>query len=783
MNHKALVLLAALSVHAIAAGQSGGGLGLRSEQALIRGELGDDERAASLAQVRADLEYVKKNFVDDMRHSQGWGRTVAQAFRAADAVPYVGALGLGRDFVDWQTGKMDAQLAQWATYGLEKLKAEGKLSLATPGDVANMLLSSRGPFKDDPDVVREAVASFVVRHLGANVTDLQARITSLAKSAGASQRLTGQRLQEFLGVAKKLEQSQLALENESKAIKRRLEPSDAERAQDVLRGVSANAQAIASLFPNDKNVQKISSFVGRAAEFGSYAVLAAGTGGAAFVLPAIASGMSLLKGGGRSESAAVLAALRRLETIINERFIEVNTKLDAIYSQTLLITALVKQDLLQELWLCGEILRTNKSGDKLLPNSRLYRIELGPAFGTREDLEAVFSLVDQRLPGCKAGLQANFPTDAPAAVFRLSVGSDDPDWQVGDLAIPQAQRKLAAEYLGEQLTTSLSALSPLLGKRSLHALSEPSAISVASLKEKIAAIERLEKEPTLDEGAFSLPLNPGLVARAGGYALAMHNTFVLIGGDRFTGKADGSPAAGRSLTDGVYLVVTRTAAQQRMVAGDALLPIVSAIRHEPDIKPGNIANWKSWIERGWLPASFPADVTPSSQKEYKRIRDGILVALTVNRQLRENVLTWELQSDLIDIGTVNRVRIALAARSFALLPRAWLSVHGVRWQTEDKPKNVSAGWRYSFDTATQPANKKAPVKYGRAEVSLPSTEDILDGQLSLGPSLPYMEKLESFARRELTSYAFVDAVAKKADVGKAARRLLEDKVDPLLLVD
>ncbi len=196
--------------------------GLRAEEAKLSGEFGDSSQSASSQQVLDDIAFVKKSFVDDVRYTQTWGRIAVHSFRAVDYIPYVGTLGLGRDFVDWQIGEMDSELARWTRYGLEDLEKKGKLNGATPQQVAELLLGSSGPFRGEPQVVREEVSNFVVRQHAKDLAALRQQVVKLAAGLNSSKQLTGSQLRALSERTRLLEKQQGELEREISGIERQL---------------------------------------------------------------------------------------------------------------------------------------------------------------------------------------------------------------------------------------------------------------------------------------------------------------------------------------------------------------------------------------------------------------------------------------------------------------------------------------------------------------------------------------------------------------------------------
>lgn len=127
-----ILLLVSLSTQAL--GATDCNCGWRSQGVLISAEKGDPPTTSDMRQLRNDLNYVKKNYVDSWRTDQGAFRFEMQFLRLADTIPIIGGLGLGNDLKDWQIEQLDKQLAAWTAYGLQKIKSEGKLKLTSPKD-------------------------------------------------------------------------------------------------------------------------------------------------------------------------------------------------------------------------------------------------------------------------------------------------------------------------------------------------------------------------------------------------------------------------------------------------------------------------------------------------------------------------------------------------------------------------------------------------------------------------------------------------------------------------
>lgn len=755
--------------------------GLRTQQGIVEHAPNIRSTIDVQRHLRDDIDYVKRHFVDQPRYYQGWGRVMVQSFRAFDMVPIVGGLGLGGDFVKWQEEIRDNQIAMWLRHGLEELDRDGKFSSATPEQLARVLVD--GKFKGEPQVVREEMFRFLALQQATDLTDLRRKIDKVSGGLSNTRRLKSAAMRDLVLQTTDLRRRQTQVERSLRELTRRVSPTQRELLAQVFSTIDSNAKAIASLFPGNHELQRASLFASRAAQFAQTATLATGPGGAAHVLPALASGMALLRRSrGQSESEAVLAALRRLEAVINAQFRVVNEKLDTLSEQLVKITALQKEVLLIDVWQCGSILQKQHGGGLLLENE-LYRLEFGVALPSGSELRKAFPKADLRLRQCKDGLVRIFGNLTDLKVFQLTENEE----QLKPEEMNAAEQKQFREYFSTLTRDTLSGMEPLVGPRSLIALQQRAPVLVADVEAKMRVIAQLQLPkaaggaPLLSKSELLSGLNPGLVAKASGYGLALHNTLTLTSGNKYAPGSLASEVAAAAVVEGIQKAVVRTASQQRLLAGDVLLPIINEIYKNEKLGDSTMARFRRFVAEGWLPEDFPVESNEISARRYQEIRNRVLLALGSNAQLRRNLLVFDLASDLPDLPTQQVIQVAMKARAFGALPPRWLGEHRVRWRSIETKDGVSEGWVGDMRVVRRMEGGNevaAPL-----EVPLAPETELLEGVLAVGHATRYLEDLEAFARRERASYVYATAAANNASLSAVVKRLLQGGMDPVAFVD
>ena len=705
------VLFMAILLVAASPSQTCQNCGLRSVQATVTPSF----QGADATQIRASIDYVHRDFVVSFRTTQTWDRILVTGFRAIDGIPYVGALGMGRAFEDKQTALLDEELAQWASYGLEKERERGGLQRASVSEITNAILDRNGPFATEPEAVREAVRDFLLKIDARNAVDLRNKLDELRNHQDVTRKLTGQQVARLQKQLKDLRSKIDDLDSKLVESLKKGEKPESERVQKLLGDVRMNAEALGTIFPKDKMLVAMTSQVSKAMQFAQLAMLAtAQPAGAVYILPAIASGLSFIRGfdGGASENPqqALMEMIRDLEELIKRNHLELMFALERNYGQILRNTALLKASLFTELDQCLDVLDHRIAKANYTPDG-FYNVNLGPAFKSIAEFKTNFSRISQKLKGCQSGLSGRF-----TGAHRLQPFVYDPKDDV-PLNLPQDQRGPTNQYINEALLPTVGDLGQCVGVRTFVGLRSPASRTVDELRKKIEQLATVDVSKETASKELVTPLNPGDAARTVGLLVALHNTFELAPAGRFTGELGDINDGYTTVKAGVYLA--RVAAlQQRMMTGDVLLPLLVKILRVPSLaRSEDRAIFGKWVKDGSL-ADFPLTNSPKDAKKYADIRNTIILAMSSNPILRTNMLIWELNDDLRTDERRRAVAAALKSGAEPLLPSSW--AQGWRLQWSPKRPAGETSWRYTFDYAKR--NKQGHIDVlGRGEDNLPKS--------------------------------------------------------------
>lgn len=744
--------------------------GLRTLQATIRPEfLAHDE-----TQLKADIAYVHKEFVDDWRSTQAWDRILAPTLRAVDLIPIVGVIGLGHALEQRQTKLFDEELANWTTYGLEKLQRQGRLAGATVSDIANVLLDKSGPFANEPGPVREAIRDFVLKLNAKDATDLRNQIAALQNRMESDRKLTGQQL---LDLRKGLEEVHAKVsELNSKLVEaaKQSKPTDAQKALGVLSAVQANADALGTIFPKDKQLVSLSAHVSRAAQFGQMAILASGS--AVYALPAVASGISFVRGfGGDQESAqqVLIDLIKALEDLMRRHHLAEMVALERNYGQILRNTALLKSIAFQEINQCMDVLQSKLGRSEYSPEG-FYDVALGPAFRTMPAVKSSFQAPSQKLEACQDGMKTRFTSIGDFGPFLF-----DPKEPVPTKDLAPDQQEATRNFVNEALIPTISDVGRVFGPRMFTGLQSAASHDVAALRGKQARLAKLDIAASVVPQSVLAPINPGIAARYAGFVVALHNTFELAPKGRFTG-AFGDWNDGSTTVKAAAELARLTAIQQRLMTGDVVLPVLEKIvRIESLARVEDRAAFTELVQSGFLVANFPLSNSKQDAEAFGKIREDILLAVSSNVILRSNLLIWDLNEELRDPPAKASLGAALKSGAGALLPKRWLQTWRLRWLPPKDSKSIGK-WQYSFQYAKK--NKLGKIEITRVEAELPTVDDILTGRFTGTPGLDYVEAVERASAKELASYAFVE-YAGKPDLYNRVVRLVKSGIDPLAGLD